>query len=64
MDLHLHLGEGGLAEQIYAQLHERISTDALPAGTVLPSSAWSSPRACRRRGRRWSRPTSGSPRTG
>ncbi|MGH3750181.1 MAG: PLP-dependent aminotransferase family protein, partial [Micromonosporaceae bacterium] len=39
MDLHLHLGEkGGLAEQIYAQLHERISTDALPAGTVLPSS--------------------------
>ena len=39
MDLHLHLGEkGGLAEQIYAQLYERISTDALPAGTVLPSS--------------------------
>ncbi|MFG1818238.1 PLP-dependent aminotransferase family protein [Kribbella sp. NPDC049174] len=39
MDLHLHLGEeGGLAEQIYAQLHERISTGALPAGTVLPSS--------------------------
>jgi GntR family transcriptional regulator/MocR family aminotransferase len=39
MDLHLHLGEeGGLAEQIYAQLHGRISTDALPAGTVLPSS--------------------------
>lgn len=39
MDLHLHLGEeGGLAEQIYAQLHERISTGALPAGSVLPSS--------------------------
>ena len=39
MDLHLHLGEeGGLVEQIYAQLHERISSDALPAGTVLPSS--------------------------
>ncbi|WP_406048741.1 PLP-dependent aminotransferase family protein [Kribbella sp. NBC_00889] len=39
MDLHLHLGrEGGLAEQIYAQLHERIRTNALPAGTVLPSS--------------------------
>ena len=39
MDLHLHLDDaGGLAEQIYAQLHERISTDALPAGTVLPSS--------------------------
>ncbi|WP_130385382.1 PLP-dependent aminotransferase family protein [Kribbella sp. VKM Ac-2569] len=39
MDLHLHLGEeGGLVEQIYAQLYERISTDALPAGTVLPSS--------------------------
>lgn len=39
MDLHLHLGgEGGLAEQIYAQLYERISTDALPEGTVLPSS--------------------------
>jgi hypothetical protein len=27
MDLHPHVGEeGGLAEQIYAQLHERIST--------------------------------------
>jgi GntR family transcriptional regulator/MocR family aminotransferase len=40
MDLHLRLGEdGGLAEQIYAQLQERISTDVLPAGTVLPSSA-------------------------
>jgi GntR family transcriptional regulator/MocR family aminotransferase len=39
MELHLHLSEqGGLAEQIYAQLYERISTDALPAGTVLPSS--------------------------
>ncbi len=39
MDLHLHLGEdGGLVEQIYAQLHERISSDDLPAGTVLPSS--------------------------
>lgn len=39
MDLHLHLhDEGGLAEQIYAQLHERISSDALPAGTALPSS--------------------------
>ncbi|MFD3406306.1 PLP-dependent aminotransferase family protein [Kribbella sp. NPDC058693] len=38
MDLHLRLGEGGLAEQIYAQLHERISTGVLPAGTVLPSS--------------------------
>ncbi|WP_329001990.1 PLP-dependent aminotransferase family protein [Kribbella sp. NBC_00709] len=38
MDLHLRLGEGGLAEQIYAQLQERISTDVLPAGTVLPSS--------------------------
>ncbi|MQA79995.1 MAG: aminotransferase class I/II-fold pyridoxal phosphate-dependent enzyme [Streptosporangiales bacterium] len=39
MDLHMHLGEeGGLAEQIYTQLHERISTGALPAGTVLPSS--------------------------
>jgi GntR family transcriptional regulator / MocR family aminotransferase len=39
MDLHLHLSEqGGLAEQIYTQLHERISTHALPAGTVLPSS--------------------------
>ncbi|MEV0283227.1 MULTISPECIES: PLP-dependent aminotransferase family protein [unclassified Kribbella] len=38
MDLHLQLGEGGLAEQIYAQLHERISTGVLPAGTALPSS--------------------------
>ena len=39
MDLHLDLGEeGGLVEQIYAQLHERISSDALPPGTVLPSS--------------------------
>ena len=39
MALHLHLGEeGGLVEQIYVQLHERISSDALPAGTVLPSS--------------------------
>ena len=39
MDLHLRLGkDGGLAEQIYAQLQERISTDVLPAGTVLPSS--------------------------
>lgn len=39
MDLHLHLGEdGGLAEQIYAQLHERISSGALRAGSVLPSS--------------------------
>ncbi|MFI7062545.1 PLP-dependent aminotransferase family protein [Kribbella sp. NPDC050124] len=38
MDLHLQLGQGGLADQIHAQLHERISTGALPAGTVLPSS--------------------------
>ncbi|WP_405068279.1 GntR family transcriptional regulator [Kribbella sp. NBC_01510] len=39
MDLHLRLREeGGLAEQIYAQLQERISADVLPAGTVLPSS--------------------------
>jgi GntR family transcriptional regulator / MocR family aminotransferase len=39
MDLYLHLGEnGGLAEQIFAQLHERISVGALPPGTVLPSS--------------------------
>ena len=39
MDLHLDLGgEGGLTEQIYAQLYERINTDVLPAGTVLPSS--------------------------
>ncbi|WP_432879305.1 PLP-dependent aminotransferase family protein [Kribbella sp. CA-245084] len=38
MDLHLQLGKGGLAEQIYAQLSERIGADVLPAGTVLPSS--------------------------
>ncbi len=38
MDLHLRLGAGGLAEQIYAQLQERITADVLPAGTVLPSS--------------------------
>ncbi|MFI5698246.1 PLP-dependent aminotransferase family protein [Kribbella sp. NPDC051586] len=38
MDLHLQLGEGGLAEQIYAQLYERIGANVLPAGTVLPSS--------------------------
>jgi GntR family transcriptional regulator/MocR family aminotransferase len=39
MDLHLHLDEAsGLAEQIYAQLCERIGSGALPAGTVLPSS--------------------------
>jgi len=39
MDLHLHLSDaGGLAEQIYSQLSERIATGALPARTVLPSS--------------------------
>lgn len=39
MDLHLQLGEeGGLAEQIYGQLSERIGSGVLVAGTVLPSS--------------------------
>lgn len=38
MDLHLRMGDGGLAEQIYVQLSERISTGVLPVGTVLPSS--------------------------
>lgn len=39
MDLHLHLDDqSGLAEQIYAQLHGRISAGTLPAGTLLPSS--------------------------
>lgn len=39
MDLHLRLSDdGGLAEQIYAQIDERIRDGVLPTGTVLPSS--------------------------
>lgn len=39
MDLHLQLDDDrGLADQIYTQLRDRIGTEALPAGTVLPSS--------------------------
>ena len=38
MDLHLRLSDdGGLAEQIYAQIDERIRDGVLPTGTVLPS---------------------------